>query len=515
MHNVLKAGYGCGQTAFFRRGFLMRRMASVMHICDNPVFNAELQHPPLLTATGDRLVPGVEKIGCGYDVIRGGFAEDEGVKRPLFDLGEKVGADSAAYAAIKNLYPQAYGYGKVLAATAPSTDEVQISARTVSDLQSEISGRASLEGSYCGFSGSVEVVGSLTESRKTTSFFSQVRGRYALYKLLLDMPGGGRPFLRPELVRLIDDANGRQLDQFFDDYGGFYIAEAVIGGRLVYTSIVNTLEVESTSEIEAMAKASYKAVVGSVTGEARAKARSEASRLDENSIRILQAKGGKIPSNMGSDGAFDVWKDSIQRGPAVIDFDHTSLRPVWDLVEYVNGARREQLRLAFLDYARRKGVIYDAPNIVPVDRYQSHRVETIGRWVYSADPRFKPTADWTHHAPTFFALANAQAGTVPVYRIKRKTAQTNGHVYGLGLDTERDWTRDTVLFHAYRDKPSKTADPSGLFQGIYMYERTTPAPDDHGRYYAPDGVPVDLKNWRKRNLEFYAAVPSKAGFLRL
>lgn len=486
-----------------------------MHLSDSPVFNTELQHPPVLTAEGDRLLPGVEKIGCGYDVIRGGFAEDDAVKRPLFDLGKKVGVDSPAYAAIKELYPDAYGYGRVLAATAPSTDEIQISARTVSDLQSEISGRTSLEGSYGGFSGSVEVVGSLTESRKTTSFFSQVRGRYALYKLLLDMPGGGRAFLRPELVRLIDRADGRQLDEFFDDYGGYYIAEAVIGGRIVYTSIVNTLEVKSASEIETMAKASYKAVIGSVTGEARAKARKDASRFDENSIRILQSKGGEVASSMDNDGAFDAWKKSILRGPAVIDFNHTSLRPVWDLVEKGDQARREHLRLSFLDYARRKGVIYDAPNIVPVDRYQSHRVEKIGRWVYSADPRFKYEADWAQHAPIFFALANAEEGTVPVYRIKRKSAQTNGHVYGLGLDTEGDWIKDAVVFHAYRDKPSKTADPSGLFQGIYMYERTTAKPDDHGRYYAPDGVPVDLKNWRKRNLEFYAAVPSKAGFLQL
>lgn len=479
-----------------------------MHISDSPVFNPELQYPPPLTAEaeGDKLVPGVEKIGCGYDVVRGDFADDEGVKRPLFDLGEKVGVD-------RNLYPDAYAYKRVLVHSAPSNAEVLKSAQTVRELQSEISHEVSLEGNIGGFSGSVKVVGSLTESHKTTSIFTQVRGRYGIYKLLLDMPGGGRAFLRPEIRRLIDEAKGRQLDVFFDDYGGYYIAEALIGGRIVYTCIVNTLAFKKDSKIEAMAKASYQGVVGSVTGQARVKAQEDASHLNENSIRIIQTKGGNIPSDMDEPGAFEIWKKSINDGPALIDFYHTSLRPVWDLVEKGNEARREELRQAFHEYAKRRGVTIHDPNIVPVDRYQSHRVEKVGRWVYSADPRFKPDRDWERHAPTFFGLANAEKGTVPVYRIKRKT--TNGHVYGLGLDTERDWRKDTVLFHAYRDKPSKEVDPQELFRPIYMYERKTQTPDDHGRYYAPEGVPVECNDWRKRNLEFYAAVPSKAGFLVL
>lgn len=488
-----------------------------MDFSATPVFNADpARHLPL-TGSNATLVPGVEKIGCGYDVINGGFADDQALKPCLFDLGDRVeAADTPSYGAVAHLYPDAYGYQYVFPSTAPESTEVTKSGSSIREFQSNITASVSLEGDYAGFSGSVSAAAELNESRKTTSFFVQVNGCYTLYKLQLDYPGDHRDRLRPEIRDIIDTAKGRALTNFFDSYGGYYVSAMTMGGRLTYSSIVNTLELSNSREIEVKAKASYKAVVGSVTGEARAKARQEATAFDENSVKIIQTKGGDIPSDMATrDGAFDDWKSTIEGRPAMIDFDMSSLRPVWDLVAEDNDERREELKQAFFAYAEAHGVLFENPDLVPIYAMKSTAGDKI-RWFYTTNERFRPDDSCDVMLTPFHAFDEEKEGTKEIWQIIRYPDDGEG-LEGViprlrvGKYEPEGWHLHGLLCHTFFDKPDTTDSRFNLFDKIYRAEHES---KEWGTFHGPKTIELD-PGWKWKPLAFYAAVPSPPVFVTL
>ncbi|KND04553.1 uncharacterized protein SPPG_00278 [Spizellomyces punctatus DAOM BR117] len=304
------------------------------------------------------ILPGSDFVGCGYNVLRGFYADATSCGARLFQL-DKDGFEQVEIA-------RGYLFSKPKLITehpAIGTQFWTASGTSIKEFVSQVNSRTKIEGEYNFFSGSIESDFGQSTAENSQMSFSKVQYNVDLYTLQLPPSSTASKLVDPKVQTDIDNMDPFQL---FNTYGTHYVASLVMGGRAVYTSSTNKFDFSSKFSLDIVAKASYKALTGSISAEEELKFRNDIRSFNENSTTHLRTTGGS--PGLGGDSfpehAND-WAKSVIDYIAFVDFlDFNSLQPIWGLAS--TPARSDALHKAFAEYC---------------EKYQEHYVVDSGPYL--------------------------------------------------------------------------------------------------------------------------------------
>jgi hypothetical protein len=309
------------------------------------------QHTALTAATTS-VLPGLEVIGCGYNVF-GMQAEPSCLKRPLLDP-QKVQPSAAA--SVGGRTYQHYPITTVHALSGSRRSTVH--GVTLSEHSQELSTRAGLSGGFLGFHAQAEVAVKTVESETYYSEFTDVCETIWLWDIMLNT-GNLRQYVLAEALQAIDTWTPENL---FDEFGLYFLTGIVIGGRINYVSSTDTFHIQSQTNIAMAAEASY---LGFVTGSVASSNQTSVSSFNQYSRTVLTTIGGdptKGGTSINDPAGYQAFKDSVGVAPVLVDFTLPStkqpLKPIWDLVDPATPARRDALIAASTPYAARMKEAY-------------------------------------------------------------------------------------------------------------------------------------------------------------
>jgi hypothetical protein len=404
-------------------------------------------------ASEGRELPGLDSLGCGYNVFTGKYADPFSITRPLFDFPDVAPFQTDE----KHTYlkPDMVHY------RALRQGDIKIfHGSSLQDYQRQLSASLKIEGGTAMFSGSVETEFDQTSRSTTTMEFTTAMDLYSRALLTLPDERELTPILKPSVRD--DLAGGSDPQTLLERYGTHYLAKAVIGARASHSSSTNTTRFTSSLSVAAAAEMHYKGLVGSLDAEAKAKYRSDLEAFAKASKVQVRVRGGieAYGRNIAQDGAYDKWLESVDDRPVFIDFAPDSLRPLWDLCEEPD--RRTVLRDAYDAFARSRPTL-EEPSIVPI--YQFHQVYR-GGWYphYSANPDSEPTFE--RDGVSFYAHRKPVEGTVPIHQYVAQNPRR--YHYSPNPNVGRGWTHQDVVFHAY-----PTGGPDRI--AIYQHHAASPA----------------------------------------
>ncbi len=367
---------------------------SQLHLSKTPIIHVE----PIQAvhgATGAALA-GTDVIGFSYDIFDARYGEPGASRERLFDLGPAV--DSDGYEKPQFVRKEWHREGEV---------EVN-KGESAKTLSTSFSASAKVEGSYGAFSGSISASYDTQSTRTESSYFIQQRDHYVRYRLKLDLPGPARAQLLDHARADIDNPGLSPAD-LFDKYGTHYLGDILVGARATYSSATNSFAFNSSSEISVAAEASYKGLIGKLSGEAKAKYKQAMETFSKNSVIKVMTRGGDEKyAHKIANGSYDEWIDSIgDNNIVMVGYGETGLTPIWTLAE---GARAKELADAFPNYAASKPGIAD-PDMYPVFGF----VETVkgqNNWRFSLEKSAHPKMRRAN--PIYLAFKEPRDGTLPV-----------------------------------------------------------------------------------------------------
>jgi hypothetical protein len=421
-----------------------------------------------------RELPGMDSLGCGYNVFSGKYADPFSITQPLFDFPviQPFQTDE------KHTYlkPDLVHY------RALRLGDIKIfHGSSLQDYQRKLSASLEIEGGIGMFSGSVETEFDETSRSTTTMEFTTAMDLYSRALLTLPDERELTPILRPA-VR--DDLAGGDPQSLLERYGTHYLAKVVIGARAALSSSTNTTRFSSSLSVAAAAEMHYKGLVGSLDASAKAKYQSDLESFSKASKIQVRVRGGiEAHGRNIAQGTYDQWLDSVDDRPVFIDFAPDSLRPLWDLCE--DPARRSVLRDAYDEFARSRPTL-EEPSIVPI--YQFHQVLQ-GCWYphYSANPDSEPT--WVRDHVSFYAHCKPVEGSAPVYQYVAQKPRR--YHYSPNPNVGQGWTRQEVAFHAY---------PAGAPDRVAIYQHHASVPAWRFLYSTTRGVG---HGWTVDSVPFY------------
>ncbi|TPX67399.1 hypothetical protein SpCBS45565_g03827 [Spizellomyces sp. 'palustris'] len=289
------------------------------------------------------ILPGSDFVGCGYNVLRGFYADATSCGARLFQL-DKDGFEQVEIA-------RGYLFSKPKLVTehpAIGTQFWTASGTSIKEFVSQVNSRTKVEGEYNFFSGSIEADFGQSTAENSQMSFSKVQYNVDLYTLQL--PPTASKLVDPQVQTDIDTMDPMQL---YNTYGTHYVASLVMGGRAVYTSSTNKYDFSSKFSLDIVAKASYKALTGSISAEEELKFRNDIRSFNENSTTHLRTTGGS--PGLGGDSFpqhANEWATSVIDYIAFVDFlDYNSLQPLSSLAS--TPARRDALHAAFAAYCEK------------------------------------------------------------------------------------------------------------------------------------------------------------------
>lgn len=400
-----------------------------------------------------RELPGMDSLGCGYNVFSGKYADPFSITRPLFD-----------YPTIEPFQPdEKHSYLKpdLVHYRALRQGDIKIfHGSSLQDYQHKLSASLKIDGGTAMFAGSVETEFDQTSRSTTTMEFTTAMDLYSRALLTLPDERELTPILRPA-VR--DDLEGGADPQtLFERYGTHYLAKVVIGARASHSSATNTTRFTSSLSVAVAAEMHYKGLVGRLDATAKAKYQSDLESFSKASKIQVRVRGGieAYGRDIAERGAYDKWLESVDDRPVFNDFAPDSLRPLWDLCE--DPTRRRALADAYEDFARSRPTL-EEPSIVPI--YQFHQVYQDGWYPhYSANPDSEPSFE--RDSVRFYAHRKPVGGTVPIYQYIADKPRR--FYYTPNPNAGRGWTRQDVAFHAYpAGGPDRVA--------IYQHHASNPA----------------------------------------
>ena len=400
-----------------------------------------------------RELPGMDSLGCGYNVFSGKYADPFSITRPLFDF--------PAIVPFQTDEKHSYLKPDLVHYRALRQGDIKIfHGSSLQDYQRKLSASLKIEGSIGMFSGSVETEFDQTARSTTTMEFTTAMDLYS--RALLTLPDERQlmPILKPSVRD--DLEGGAEPETLFERYGTHYLAKAVIGARASHSSSTNTTRFSSSLSVAAAAEMHYKGLVGSLDAAAKAKYQNDLESFSKASKVQVRVRGGieAYGRNIAQDGAYDKWLESVDDRPVFIDFAPDSLRPLRDLCE--DAGRRAILRDAYEEFARSRPSL-EEPSIVPI--YMFHQVYQRGWYPhYSADPDSEPT--FVRDGVSFYAHRKPVEGAMPIYQYVAQNPRR--YYYSPNSNAGRGWTRQDVAFHAYASGgPDRVA--------IYQHYASSPA----------------------------------------
>ena len=265
-----------------------------------------------------------------------------------------------------NIFEQGYlappSNGRVIDLTDGNVTTIPIDTTSVTETYGsnfaefvqEFSVKAGLEGSYKGFTGSVESKYARSSRDSIDTKFAQLAlvSSGAILALSSD-PVVLKQYLNADFKKALVEADPKKL---FAAYGTHVTVALTIGGMISYYANSKTTEHQSSSEFELAAKLKYEgygAEVGANT-ELTEKQKQIAKTVDGS--EHLFVNGGdevaRVKVEKGDKGSYAAWAGTIGTRPGFIGFMPNGLLPVWELTD--NAARRAALELAFKQEAARQ-----------------------------------------------------------------------------------------------------------------------------------------------------------------
>ncbi|WP_420751930.1 MAC/perforin domain-containing protein [Rhodococcus sp. O3] len=297
------------------------------------------------------LIPGIEFIGCGYDVF-GEYASPNAVVGDIFNFTKA-----------KSFTPYAYKPGaKPWSVPAPvvvkpigvSSHRTR-SGTSILEYSEEWKTDTGVGGGFLFFGGEAEATFASRKRYEVENYFTSVQFNQPLYSLRLDVTvAEARELLLPAFK---EDLESGSPDRLFATYGTHVLTGIVMGGALSQSTVTDQQQYNSSVAIDVAAKASFDIAVVRGSASISSEMKSAVSEFRKHSYVDYQAVGGDPTLRAGasdSKAKFDEWVASIPGDPAPIDFipfaAWPSLVPVWELA--TSAARRRKLKEAYKGYAQ-------------------------------------------------------------------------------------------------------------------------------------------------------------------
>ncbi len=211
-----------------------------------------------------------------------------------------------------------------------------------------LSTNISLGGAYAGFSAEVKANFDDDVLNKADHQFATAHHCLSYYRLSV----GDSAQLNPDVKSALDTWPPSKL---FETYGTHYLNSFYLGGRVSYTSCVDTSEVTQNFDFKATADAAFNAFLTPGKGGGETIAKSDLDQVASNkTIRVVggdPALGQQVATGTGQDvpATYDKWSASVPNYVSIADFDQGGLVPLYELT---TGSRRAQLQEAWQSYMR-------------------------------------------------------------------------------------------------------------------------------------------------------------------
>jgi hypothetical protein len=277
----------------------------------------------------ENTLPGVEAIGAGYDPFLK-YACADSITVQLFDWTmaqtKTVTIDGKTYQVPSVVDVQSHNSYTYTDAYGQSINEYQTSlASTV-----EVSGGNNF------FSGSLSVEYTTQSLTRSENAFTRIQQSLGLWSLRLQRPSEElRSLLQPSFRKYLDDLprTDAAAAELFKRYGSHFLTGIVMGGRAVYSSATNKLQVNRSYSIDETAKASYKSLTGQLSASEQVKYKQSIESFNQYSESEQTVLGGTQGSKAFSGKAgFDLWTASVANAPDFVNFVSTiPMDGVWRL----------------------------------------------------------------------------------------------------------------------------------------------------------------------------------------
>jgi hypothetical protein len=265
-----------------------------------------------------------------------------------------------------NIFQQGYletpSHGRMLNITEKDVTKIRINKTNLTETYGsnfaeflqEFSVEAGLEGSYGGFSASVEAMFSNAQRTSIDIRFAQLALVVSGAKLNLSRDKVVlRGLLNPEFKRALDNDDPQDL---FNAYGTHVAVALRIGGMLTYYSYSKATEHQTEKDFKLAAQAKYKGFGATVGANAAlTEKEKEAAKTVEGSTH-LWVNGGEAGASArvrnDDKGSYGDWAKTLEGDPGFIGFEVNGLLPVWDLT--ADRTRAAALNLGFRQEAARQ-----------------------------------------------------------------------------------------------------------------------------------------------------------------
>ena len=493
-------------------------------------------------------IPGLEFMGCGYDVFQGvpnpkarckriyDLSKDEWVREACLDKSYPLTPEQIAtcfsappkQASVAYRRPAKVGFVRVFSGSA-DTRQIETKSTQLSSFESGIE----LAGSYLGFSGDLQAKLTSKAGGSSSSQVAAVVAQIVYWEL--DLAGYGVSAHRPPLCRTAadefatTDISDRSVRSLMDAYGTHCIEKCGIGSRLVYGLVANTTSASSNFSLSAAISAAYSAA-SSASASLKASARLESSATSEHVEIFREFEGAGLSDEqvVSEDQVFDAPMALLKQGwhnPTLIDLPTHSLRGLWEVPGLMSAAMARAFKNEF--DRRAKGCI-DALNthfsgLRPLYLLQTDKD---GRQLYKLHP-FQTFGDrdkgpvWTNlrkdaqgrPVPWLLVSASQQPGMLGLYEY-----QPRGMPMSFRYETE-DWidkvnTGQEVIWNRTSDFPLgyvHVDGPAAAVAGAYKpFRAFYHASTDRWRgvlYSSGHDIAMDDGEWTATREHGYATYP--------
>jgi hypothetical protein len=277
----------------------------------------------------ENTLPGVEAIGAGYDPFLQ-YACADSITVQLFDWnqaptksvtigGKTYQVPSVVDVQSHNTYNYTDAYGE-----------------SINVYQTSLATTVEMSGSYNYFSGSLSVEYNTQSLTRSENSFTRIQQSVTLWSLRLQIPAEEmRNLLLPSFRKYLDDLPRTDADaaDLFKRYGSQFLTGIVMGGRAVYSSSTNKMQVNHTYSINETAKASYKSLTGQLSASEQVKYQESIDSFDQYSDSEEAVLGGTQGSKafLGKEG-FEAWANSVANAPDFVNFVSTiPMDGIWRL----------------------------------------------------------------------------------------------------------------------------------------------------------------------------------------
>lgn len=288
----------------------------------------------------------VYAVGYSYNTM-GEWASPNSVKKQVFDTNRLIELE-------------ALSLGPVQMSLRNNT----VTGSTMSEISDKLSAKASVKGSYAGFTGEVGASFNMSHAESSNYEYAITYLDYTISRAQLTMSLGTlkTEYMMDDAYRAIngldphyssDLPNKEGIKRLIDDYGTHVIMSADLGGRVRRKMEVDISKITTSYDINAYVEASYEGVVDAnakVENDYKQSYESNRNAVDLNAD-VLGGVKTKADLLCSTDGFtkknLNAWQQSVDSlNMALVNFDSQSLKPLYELVDQSRSggqARYEEL----------------------------------------------------------------------------------------------------------------------------------------------------------------------------